>query len=106
MAEINTCLGLCKTIILIYEVQRTKTERETGHLHKHNMQTSEGQCPKIKMGMKIQCSITKLKYLKGVKKFPRIVIEMEHLNTDTKILHLRDDICFNKHSLTIFHQNV
>jgi len=106
VAEINTCLGLCKTIILTCEVQSTKTERETDHLHKHNMQTSDGQCPEIKMGMKIQCSITKTKYLKGEVKCPRIVTEMEHLNGDMKMQLLWDDICFNKGSLTIFHQNV
>ena len=75
-------------------------------LHKHFMQTSEVQCPEIKMGTKIQCSITKTKYLKGEVKFPRILTEMEHLNRDTKIQHLRDDICFNEGSLKMFHQNV
>jgi len=75
------------------------------------MQTSEGQCPEIKMGTKIQCSITKMKYLKGEMKFRRIVTEVEHLNRHTKSLHLREDmklqllwndICFNKGSLQIF----
>jgi hypothetical protein len=69
------------------EVQSSKTEIETDHLHKHIMQTSEVQCPEMKMGMKIQCSITKMKYLKGEVKCPRIVTEMEHLNRDTKIQH-------------------
>jgi len=87
VAERSTCLGLCKTIILTHEVQSTKTERETNHLHKHNMQTSEGQCSKIKMGMKIQCSITKMKYLKGEMKFHRIVTEMEHLNRYKNTTH-------------------
>ena len=58
------------------------------------------------MGTKIQCSITKMKYLKGEVKCSRIVTEMEYLNRDTKIHCLRDDICFNKGSLKIFHQNV
>jgi len=70
------------------------------------MQTSDVQCPKIRMGTKIQYSITKMKYLKGEVKRPRIVTEMEHLNGDTKIQHLWDDTCFNKGSLKIFHQNV
>ena len=51
------------------------------------MQTSEGQCSKIKMGMKIQCSITKMKYLKGEMKFHRIVTEMEHLNRYKNTTH-------------------
>jgi hypothetical protein len=70
------------------------------------MHTSEGQCPEIKTGTKIQCSVIKMKYLKGEVICPRIVIEMEHLNRDTKIQHLWDYICFNKGSLKIFHQNV
>ena len=58
------------------------------------------------MGTKIQCSITKKKYLKGDVKCPRIVTEMEHLNRDMKLQLLWGDICFNKGSLKIFHQNV
>jgi len=58
------------------------------------MQTSEGQCPKIKMGMKIQCSITKMKYLKGEVKCPRIVTEMVCLNGDMKLQLLQDDVYF------------
>jgi len=106
VAERKTCLGLCKTIILTCKVQSSKTERETDHLHKHNMQTSEGQCPEIKIGMKIQCSITKTKYLKGEVECPRVVTEMERLNGNMKLQLLQDDICFNKDSLKIFHQNV
>lgn len=106
MAEINAHLLLCKIIILTCEVQSSKTEIETDNLHKHIMQTSEVLCPEIKMGTKILCCITKMKYLKGEVKCSRIVTEIEHLNRDTKIQHLRDDICFNKSSLKIFNHNV
>jgi len=54
------------------------------HQHKNIMQTSELQSPKTEMEMKIQCSITKMIYLRGEVQFHKIQTEMEHLKTETQ----------------------
>jgi hypothetical protein len=42
--------------------------------------------------MKLQCSITKLKYLRGEVQCPQIETEMERLNGDTKMQQGMDDM--------------
>jgi hypothetical protein len=56
--------------------------------------------------MKIQCSITKMKYLRGDEQCPKTETEMEHPNGNTKIHHITDDVCSKKSSLKFFHYNV
>jgi hypothetical protein len=70
------------------------------------MQTSEVECPKTEMEMKLQCSVTEMKYLGGEVQCPQIETEVERLNSDTKMQQSTDDICSSKGSLKIFHQNV
>jgi hypothetical protein len=60
------------------------------HQHKNIMQTSEAQRPKTEMETKIQCSITKVKCVRGEVQFHKIQTEMEHLQRDTKMQHVRD----------------
>jgi hypothetical protein len=45
-------------------------------------------------------------HFKGEVQFHKIQTEMEHLKRATKMQHVRDDVCSNKGSPIISHQNV
>jgi len=66
------------------EGKKKRKEIKTDHQHKNITQSSEVQRPITEKEMKIQCSITKMIYIRGDLQFHKFQTEIEHLKREAQ----------------------